>query len=180
MKIKKQHRRKQFMYRTNRKRLREKMEKNTKHNVKVADPILKENWDHRKSVKENMKQLGVAFDANKSVSRISNPRNKFKVTDIEADKEVVSDVSVVAQLEAVAAVEKPPAFRFSLDQVKWISDMMDKHKLNFKAMARDPMNHYQETPKAIEKKIRKFMSIPEQYAVYCRERGLLESEQSEN
>jgi Ribosome biogenesis protein Nop16 len=53
--------------------------------------------------------------------------------------------------------------------------MMDKHGTDYKAMARDPRNHYQETPKAIESKVRRFIRIPEHYAVYCRERGLLNS-----
>jgi hypothetical protein len=54
--------------------------------------------------------------------------------------------------------------------------MMDKHKMDFKAMARDPRNHYQETPKAIESKVSRFIRIPEHYAVYCKERGLLNTE----
>ena len=53
--------------------------------------------------------------------------------------------------------------------------MMDRHGMDFKAMARDPRNHYQETPKAIESKVRRFIRIPEQYAVYCKERGKLDS-----
>jgi hypothetical protein len=40
-------------------------------------------------------------------------------------------------------------------------------------MAKDPKNHYQETPKQIRQKILKFISIPEQFAVYVREKGLL-------
>ncbi len=43
----------------------------------------------------------------------------------------------------------------------------------FQAMAKDPKNHYQETPKQIRQKILKFISIPEQFAVYVREKGLL-------
>jgi hypothetical protein len=53
--------------------------------------------------------------------------------------------------------------------------MMDKYKTDYKAMARDPRNHYQETPKAIESKVRRFIRIPEHYAVYCKQRGLLDT-----
>ena len=53
--------------------------------------------------------------------------------------------------------------------------MMDRLGMDFKAMARDPRNHYQETPKAIESKVRRFIRIPEHYAVYCKERGKLDS-----
>ena len=43
------------------------------------------------------------------------------------------------------------------------------------AMSRDPKNHYQETPKQIRQKILKFVSIPEQFAPYAREKGLLDN-----
>ena len=42
-------------------------------------------------------------------------------------------------------------------------------------MSRDPKNHYQETPKQIRQKILKFVSIPEQFAPYAREKGLLDN-----
>jgi hypothetical protein len=41
-------------------------------------------------------------------------------------------------------------------------------------MAKDPKNHYQETPKQIRQKVLKFVSIPEQFASYAKEKGLLE------
>merc|ERR1712243_449334 len=54
-----------------------------------------------------------------------------------------------------------------------ISYMMDKHGMDFKAMARDPKNHYQETPAKLKGMVTKFISIPEHYAPYCKERGLI-------
>ena len=44
-------------------------------------------------------------------------------------------------------------------------------------MAKDPKNHWQDTPKQIRQKILKFISIPEQFASYAKERGLLEDVQ---
>ena len=43
-------------------------------------------------------------------------------------------------------------------------------------MAKDKKNIWQETPKQIRQKVLKFVSIPEQFAVYAKERGLLEFE----
>ena len=51
--------------------------------------------------------------------------------------------------------------------------MMKKHGTDYKAMARDPKNHYQETPNKLKGMISKFISIPEQYAVYCKDVGLI-------
>lgn len=45
----------------------------------------------------------------------------------------------------------------------------------FQGMAKDPKNHYQETPKQIRQKILKFINIPEQFAPYAKEKGLLET-----
>ena len=41
------------------------------------------------------------------------------------------------------------------------------------AMAKDKKNIWQETPKQIRQKVLKFVSIPEHFAVYAKERGLL-------
>ena len=53
--------------------------------------------------------------------------------------------------------------------------MMDKHGEDWSAMARDPKNHYQETPAKLRGMVTKFISIPEHYAVYCKERGLIQA-----
>lgn len=45
-----------------------------------------------------------------------------------------------------------------------------------KAMAKDKKNIWQETPNQIRQKIKKFVSIPEHFASFCKERNMLESE----
>jgi len=186
VKLKRQRKRKKFGYGVNRKRVRKHQEKYSKFNVKVDNMTLRENWDHRVSLKENLKKMGVAADANAAVSEIKLSSHRFKVTPLDKvpskkqskrKEKVIEDTTVVAELRREADSQvKPPTFRFSREQVKWISNMMDTHKLDFKAMARDPKNHYQETPKAIEHKVRKFMRMPDHYVPYCRERGLLTEE----
>ena len=46
-------------------------------------------------------------------------------------------------------------------------------------MAKDRKNIWQETPKQIRQKVMKFVSIPEQFATYAKERGLLEFENTD-
>ena len=41
----------------------------------------------------------------------------------------------------------------------------------FQAMARDPRNHYQDTPKQIKKKINHFKNSSKQYEVYLKSKG---------
>jgi hypothetical protein len=54
-----------------------------------------------------------------------------------------------------------------------ITYMMDKYGMDFQAMSRDPKNHYQETTAKLKGMVTKFISIPEHYAPYCKERGLI-------
>merc|ERR1712212_1128736 len=82
---------------------------------------------------------------------------------------------VVAKLENEAKFEAKQTFRFTPTQVQLITYMMDKHGEDWSAMARDPKNHYQETPAKLRGMVTKFISIPEHYAVYCRERGLIQA-----
>jgi len=44
--------------------------------------------------------------------------------------------------------------------------LMDRYGDDYKAMARDERNYYQETPKQIQRKINRFKSIPEMYRLY--------------
>merc|ERR1712138_236206 len=87
---------------------------------------------------------------------------------------------VLQKLTEEASVPAKPNFRFSTTQVKLITYMMDKHGSDYKAMSRDPKNHYQETPARLRGMVTKFISIPEHYAPYCKERGLIKSEQAES
>merc|ERR1712029_1276803 len=84
---------------------------------------------------------------------------------------------VVRQLEEeVVSIPRKSSFRFPPEQVRFITYMMSKYGEDYKAMARDRRNEWQETPKQIKQKIVKFRSIPEQFAKYARENGLLDQE----
>jgi hypothetical protein len=132
VKLHKQRKKKKFNYARNRKRERKIQEKTTKFNVKVDCKTLKDNWDREKSLKQNMTQLGVAFDANAVVAPIKTTKRRFLesslatkdsesvIAETESTK-VVNSSTVVSQLETeAAAAVKPPTFRFSAEQVKWI------------------------------------------------------------
>merc|ERR1719300_1638263 len=141
---------------------------------------MKDVWDTRISVKENMASMGVALSAKELLPHISSKkqmvnnlkkRRKIEVTLPQEAK--VTKPEVIEQLEAEANVEARQNFRFTPTQVQLITYMMDKHGMDFKAMARDAKNHYQETPAKLKGMVTKFINIPEHYAPYCKSRGLM-------
>merc|ERR1712209_145898 len=181
-KLKKQRRRKKYDYARNRKRVRKQQEKTTKFNVKVDCEVIKEAWDNRISVKENLSKMGIVLNAS-DMMPVTGPKkkmvNKMKtLKNIAVDESVENKVTkpdVLQKLTEEASVPAKQNFRFSSTQVKLITYMMDKHGSDYKAMSRDPKNHYQETPAKLRGMITKFISIPEHYAVYCKERGLIQA-----
>merc|ERR1719347_1406812 len=131
-------------------------------------------------MKENMAAMGVALDANEVMpfagtkkKLVNKLKGRIKFPSKKKISVKVTKPEVLTQLEDEANVEAKPTFRFTPTQVQLITYMMDKHKMDFKAMARDPKNHYQETPAKLKGMVTKFISIPEHYAPYCKERGLI-------
>ena len=186
-KLKKQRKKKTYNYGRNRKRVRKQQERTTKFNVKVDCQTMKDAWDNRISVKENMTQMGVVLSANDVLPVVGAKKkmiNKLKTlknlpVDVEEKPEVVKP-DVLVKLIEEADVPTRQSFRFSSVQVKLITYMMDKHGTDYKAMSRDSKNHYQETPAKLRGMISKFISIPEHYAPYCKERGLIDASSDVN
>ena len=187
-KLRKQRRRKKFNYQRNRKRVRKAQEKTTKFNIKVDCQAMKESWDNRISAKENLDNMGIVMSATELMPIVSTKKSMVKKmkkmkngsNDDVANKVQVTRPEVVEKLVQEANVERKQNFRFSSQQVKFITYMMDKHGDDYEAMSRDHKNHYQETPAKIRGMITKFISIPEHYAPYLKERGLLQTEENQD
>ena len=183
-KLRRQRKRQKFRYDRNRKRIKKTQEKHRKDKIKVDNDVMKELWNPKESIKTNLESMGVAFDANKVLDKKSTKQQFIeKIQDQNPNnippQEITSKKSseVVKRLEAEALeaeANKKANFRFTGEQVKWITYCLDKHGDDFKAMARDPKNIWQETPKQIRQKVLKFVNIPEQFAVYAKKIGLLD------
>ena len=114
---------------------------------------MKEHWDHKESIQNNLEKMGVAFDANKVISSQKSTKEQY----IEQLKEISSEKSsvvkekeepppkksasasslVVTRLEAEVAeanANKKQTFRFAKEQVRWITYCMDKHGDDFKGV----------------------------------------------
>merc|ERR1712004_857747 len=116
-----------FNYGRNRSRARKQQEKTSKFNVavKVDCQAMKEVWDSRVSLKENMTKIGVAFDANNVVPKISSKKNmvkdmkKKKGIEVAEEEGVVEKKSeVISRLEDEAKFEAKQTFRFTPTQVQ--------------------------------------------------------------
>ena len=143
---------KKFNYGRNRSRVRKQQEKTSKFNValkvdcqamKVSLLMLEtiseakyssfqEVWDTRVSLKENMTNMGVAFDANNVVPKISSKQKMVKEMKkkkgLEVDENEVDGVrrktEVVAKLENEAKFEAKQTFRFTPTQVKFLTNLV--------------------------------------------------------
>ncbi|CAH1636560.1 unnamed protein product [Spodoptera littoralis] len=185
MKIKKQHRKKKYLHKLNRKRMHLKQRSTGEVNCK---PI-KDAWDFKKSSLRNMKEMGLANDPNKVIKIPNFKQEKVKqakkiINQEESDEdseeeEVVQPVvkkEVVEMLEKEARAPRPRRFMLPKGQVEFITYLLDKYGHDYKAMERDKKNYYQETWKQLRAKIKTFMGIPKQYGEYLASKGLLDKD----
>jgi len=188
-KLHKTRRRQKFQFGKNRKRSRRVEEKGSKHLIKVTNDTIKASWDSSKPAKDNLDTMGLAYDPNRVVKHLTAKKKMVEslkentgtaIHHTQTEVAPATDCStatesVVRQLEEeVASIPRKSSFRFPPEQVRFITYMMSKYGEDYKAMARDRRNEWQETPKQIKQKIVKFRSIPEQFAKYAKENGLLD------
>merc|ERR1712126_299378 len=112
--LKRLKKKKKFNYGRNPKRVKQRMEKSSKFNIKVDCKAMRDQWDNRIPLRENMEAMGIAFDANKVVAgiegkkdmvkRMKKDRNKFVESDVVV-KKVVEKPGVLKQIESEANVE---------------------------------------------------------------------------
>lgn len=132
--------------------------------------------------------MGLSYDPNKTI-KIPNSKKDFKAslfsngidwnetfTEEQPSKE---KLHVAQLLEADAKAPRKRRFQLPKSQVEWITYLMKKYGKDYKAMARDNKNYYQETWKQIRQKIVRFKKIPEQYNKYLEE-NKLEASNSES
>jgi hypothetical protein len=126
--LKKLKKKRKFNYGRDRGRVRKQQEKTTKFNVKVDCQAMKEMWDNRVTLKENLAIMGVAVDANTVVPRIT--ARKKMVKDLKRQKGLLllqegeteevegkHKSEVVTRLEQEAEYVAKQTFRFTTTQV---------------------------------------------------------------
>ncbi|XP_026748951.1 nucleolar protein 16 [Galleria mellonella] len=188
MKIKKQHRKKKYLHKLNRKRMHRK-QTNTGD---VQCKVIKDAWDHKKSSFRNLREMGLTTDPNKTIKipnfkqeQVKKAKTIMKDDEIDMDEEEVKvriprKVHVVEELEKESKAPRERKFMLPKGQVEFITYLLDKYGHDYKAMERDKKNYYQETWKQLRAKIKTFMGIPKQYGEYLKARGLLDKEEDED
>uniref|UniRef100_A0A1B6FB25 Nucleolar protein 16 n=1 Tax=Cuerna arida TaxID=1464854 RepID=A0A1B6FB25_9HEMI len=159
-KIRKQRMKKKYGYNINRKRLRNKVRKTPV----ITCPQVKNAWNVKQSVKRNLKNMGLAYDANIAQSISSN--KLIKTEHVKPNERGPEKLHVVTELEEDAHAPRERRFALPNSQVQWVTYLMDKYGEDYEAMARDKKNYYQETWQQIRRKIKLFKGVPEQYNQY--------------
>ena len=167
-KPKKIHRQPRFQYDRNRSR----EWKNSKKLPAIECKQIKKAWNSKKSIQQNMRLMGLSMDPNITL-RI--PTTKELLTG-ESSKEnkkkkPMIQTNVVAELEEEANIPLAKTLQFSEPEVRYCVHMIEKYGEDYKAMAKDRRNYYQDTPKQIKRKITSFKSTPSQYSAYLKLKG---------
>lgn len=116
----------------------------------------------------NLQEMGLAFDPNKSLP-IKKSKLIGKDSTSKAPSGIVTKPYVLNQLVAEASLPEKDSKTLSSDLIEYVQYMIREHKDNYKAMARDEKNYYQDTPKQIKRKINEYQRChPDHYNTFMR------------
>ncbi|XP_014488949.1 PREDICTED: nucleolar protein 16 [Dinoponera quadriceps] len=178
--VRKLKRKKKFRVNINRKRLRNKLRKLPT----IPCEQIKKAWKVTWSTRTNLKEMGLAYDANEVIT-IPNTKREILEDAKRKDagesssdhKDEAMDVTpaknyVAEALQAEAKAPRERLLRLPEGQAQFLSYLIKKYGENYKAMSRDKKNYYQLTWKQIRAKIKVFKGIPEQYNKYIQDSSI--------
>ncbi|KAM9349033.1 nucleolar protein 16 [Symphorus nematophorus] len=165
-KAKKSGKRKTFDYNQNRKKLKKKFIK--KYNPRIENPQIRNAWDDKKSMARNLQEMGLTFDPNRSLP-IKKQSLLGDDRETKALASIVTKPYVLNQLEEEASRPEKDCKTLSSDLIEYVQYMIREHNDNYKAMARDEKNYYQDTPKQIKRKINEYKRChPQHYDAFMK------------
>ncbi|KAM4620779.1 nucleolar protein 16 [Polymixia lowei] len=165
-KAKKSSRRKKFDYSQDRKKLKKQFLK--KQNPRIGNLQIRNAWNNKKSTTRNLQEMGLAFDPNRALP-IKKQRILSDEMETDASVSIVMKPYVLKQLEEEASRPEKDSKTLSSDLMEYVQHMIREHNEDFKAMARDEKNYYQDTPKQIKRKVNEYKRChPEHYAAFMK------------
>ncbi|NXX76374.1 NOP16 protein, partial [Urocolius indicus] len=160
-------RRHKYSYSVNRKRLYRSARRRAA--PRIACPHIRHAWDPTKSVAQNLADMGLAEDPNKALPipkklRVSAAEAGVGSNRREQGQTMVRKPYVVNEMEYEASLPEKKSNTLSRDLIDYVRYMIQNHGENYKEMARDEKNYYQDTPKQIKRKINVYKNFyPEEY-----------------
>ncbi|XP_056425417.1 nucleolar protein 16 [Hyla sarda] len=133
-----------FNYSVNRKKLKRRARKKEAPRI-VCDEIRKA-WDDSRSVATNLAEMGLAADPNRALLSSAH-------TETGTGQKQIRKPYVIQELKAAASVPSKQTMGISSDMVLYVRHMVENYGEDYKAMARDEQNYYQDTPKQIQRKV---------------------------
>ncbi|XP_069892631.1 nucleolar protein 16 isoform X2 [Dipodomys merriami] len=123
-------RRQKFGYNVNRKRLNRNARRKAAPRIECSH--IRHAWDHSKSVRQNLAEMGLAMDPNKAV-----PLRKRKVKPMEVDgkerpNDIVRKPYVLNDLEAEASLPEKKGNTLSRDLIDYVRYMVENHGEDYK------------------------------------------------
>ncbi|KAK3524299.1 hypothetical protein QTP70_027028 [Hemibagrus guttatus] len=142
-----------FNYNLDRKKLKKKMIK--KYRPRIECDQIRKAWNPHRTAKQNMQDMGLTFGT-KGVLPITSKartcsRSYYKAGDEPVDR--VVKPYVVREMEEEANLPRKDNTTCSTDLIEYVQHMIREHGEDYKAMARDEKNYYQDTPKQIKRKV---------------------------
>lgn len=149
-----------------------------KINPNINCTAVKSAWDKNKPASTNVANMGLVYNLSKiGLSEAQTTRETLLSGKSKRKKDRNS--TTAQQLEQEASREtqnEKPGVRLTTTQVEYATVMLDKYGNDYKGMARDPTNYFQDTWKQIEKKIKLFTDNPKYFVPYLKKRGMLNQE----
>uniref|UniRef100_A0A8C1UUL9 Nucleolar protein 16 n=2 Tax=Cyprinus carpio TaxID=7962 RepID=A0A8C1UUL9_CYPCA len=149
-KIKKSRNRSKFNYNKNKKKLKKKIRRKEKPHIDC--PQIRKAWDEHKTVKQNLQDMGLSLGT-KGMLPIKNKKASTKLQSLS--------------MEVEASLRGESRTTCSTDMTEYVQYMVKEHNEDYKAMARDEKNYYQDTPKQIKRKVEFYKRChPKEYAAF--------------
>ncbi|KFW87539.1 Nucleolar protein 16, partial [Manacus vitellinus] len=121
-------------------------------------------WDPSKSVAQNLAEMGLSEDPNKALPIPKKLGVEVESNGQQSRKKIVRKPYVVNEMEYEASLPEKKSNTLSRDLIDYVQYMIRNHGENYKEMARDEKNYYQDTPKQIKRKINVYKNFyPEEY-----------------
>uniref|UniRef100_A0A8D0DJ76 Nucleolar protein 16 n=1 Tax=Salvator merianae TaxID=96440 RepID=A0A8D0DJ76_SALMN len=160
-------RRQKYNYNVNRKKQNKAFRKRSAPRIKCTQ--IRHAWDRSKSVSQNLADMGLAVDPNKAIPipKTTKQVMRMEIDGLETKKKTVRKPYVLNELESEASLPEKKSETLSRDLIDYVQHMIRNHGENYKAMARDEKNYYQDTPKQIKRKINVYKRFyPEEYQTF--------------